>query len=86
MGLDVPAVSAVLTDGWGLADLRVEPNDAGMNSRTWLVEARTARYVAKLVPADQHDRFVSGLGLRSWSSRPAFRQAHQSRRWMDIPG
>lgn len=61
MGLDVPAVSAVLTDVWGLADLQVEPNDAGMNSRTWLVEARTARYVAKLVPADQHDRFVSGL-------------------------
>lgn len=34
-----------------------------MNSRTWVVEAGTARFIAKLVPADQHDRFVAGLAV-----------------------
>jgi homoserine kinase type II len=32
-----------------------------MNSQTWLVESGNARFIAKLVPSDQHDRFVSGL-------------------------
>jgi homoserine kinase type II len=34
-----------------------------MNSQTWLVEAKNARFIAKVVPADQHDRFVSGLAV-----------------------
>lgn len=63
MGIDIAANAAILTEAWGLADPRVEPNDAGMNSQTWLVRAAKARYVAKLVPAAQHDRFVSGLAV-----------------------
>jgi homoserine kinase type II len=34
-----------------------------MNSRTWFVAAEKTRFIAKLVPADQHDRFVSGLAV-----------------------
>ena len=54
---------AVLAEEWGVVGPRLEAHDAGMNSRTWLVEAGGERYVAKAVPADQHNRFVSGLAV-----------------------
>lgn len=63
MRLDASAIRAVVTAVWGLEDPHVEPAGSGMNSRTWLVEAENARFIAKLVPADQHDRFVSGLAV-----------------------
>ena len=63
MRLESSAITAVVTAAWGLEDPHAQPAGRGMNSRTWLVEAGTARFIAKLVPADQHDRFVSGLAV-----------------------
>lgn len=63
MPLDASAIRRAVTVAWGLEDPRAEPAGRGMNSRTWLVEAENARFVAKLVPPDQHDRFVSGLAV-----------------------
>ena len=61
--LDPSELAAILAEEWGVVEPRVEAHDAGMNSRTWLVDAGGERYVAKAVPADQHDRFVSGLAV-----------------------
>jgi Ser/Thr protein kinase RdoA (MazF antagonist) len=61
--LDSSAISSVVTTAWGIVDPHVAPAGRGMNSRTWLVEATNARFIAKLVPANQHERFVSGLGV-----------------------
>jgi hypothetical protein len=61
--LDSSSIAAVVSAAWGLDDVHAEPAGGGMNSRTWLVEARSARFIAKLVPADQHDRFVPGLAV-----------------------
>lgn len=61
--LDTSELAAVLVGAWGMADPRLERHDAGMNSRTWIVESGGDRYVAKVVPPDQHDRFVSGLAV-----------------------
>jgi len=50
-----------------LTDARLEPLTGGMNSRTWTVTAgkggcgKHERWVAKLVPLDQHDPFTRGL-------------------------
>lgn len=63
MRLDSSDIAALVAAGWGLEDPYAEPAGRGMNSRTWLVEAGDARFIAKLVPADQHDRFVSGLAV-----------------------
>ena len=60
---DSSDIAALVTAAWGLEDPHAEPAGRGMNSRTWLVEAGNARFIAKLVPADQHDRFVSGLAV-----------------------
>ena len=56
-------LAALLVDAWGLSEPNLKPHDAGMNSRTWIVESGDERFVAKAVPADQHDRFVSGLAV-----------------------
>ena len=63
MDLGSSAIAAVTTAAWGLEYPHVEPAGRGMNSRTWLVEAKDGRFIAKLVPAVQHDRFVSGLDV-----------------------
>lgn len=39
----------LLARHWGMRDAVLTPLDGGMNSRTWLVEDRHGRYVAKLV-------------------------------------
>ena len=61
--LDTSELLAVLAEEWDVVEPRLEAHDAGMNSRTWLVDSGGERYVAKAVPADQHDRFVSGLAV-----------------------
>jgi Ser/Thr protein kinase RdoA (MazF antagonist) len=61
--LNASAIQRVVTVAWGLDDPRAEPAGRGMNSRTWLVESGNARFIAKLVASDQHDRFVSGLAV-----------------------
>jgi homoserine kinase type II len=61
--LDSSDIAALVTAAWGIEDPHAVPAGRGMNSRTWLVEAKDARFIAKLVPADQHDRFVSGLAV-----------------------
>jgi homoserine kinase type II len=60
---DSAAIVAAVAASWGLEDPHAEPAGRGMNSRTWLVRAKHARFIAKLVSADQHERFVSGLAV-----------------------
>lgn len=60
---DSADIAELVTAAWGLQDPRIERAGRGMNSRTWLVEAGNSRFIAKFVPADQHDRFVSGLAV-----------------------
>jgi Ser/Thr protein kinase RdoA (MazF antagonist) len=56
-------VESAIRDAWGIELTAFTSYDGGMNSRTWLASAGERRWVAKAVPADAHDRFVSGLAV-----------------------
>ncbi|HET7678035.1 MAG TPA: phosphotransferase [Candidatus Limnocylindrales bacterium] len=61
IGLDGATVAEHLVLDWGIEGASLEPHDAGMNSRTWLVRRGSARWVAKAVPAGTRPLFESGL-------------------------
>jgi len=84
-------VSAALAEAWAWVAADLEPHHAGMNSRTWLVDGEAGRFVAKVVPPEQHDRFVAGLavaGLVESSGLPAGRPVptRDGRSWVRIGG
>lgn len=56
------AIGELLADKWGLTVERVDVLDGGMNSRTWLVYADSARVVVKSVELN-HTGFGPGLEL-----------------------
>jgi homoserine kinase type II len=55
------AVVRRLRDDWGLQDITVTEHHGGMNSRTWYVEGRATRLVAKAVPSATQPSFSGGL-------------------------
>src|SRR5690349_8615842 len=67
MSLDTRDVIAALARAWGLADAAVSPHGRGMNSRTWLVESATGRFVAKAVPGIRRASLDAGLRTATWA-------------------
>jgi homoserine kinase type II len=61
--LALASVAAALASEWGLTADSLEPNDGGMNSQTWFVEAGGDRYVAKAVPDERAASFEAGLAI-----------------------
>jgi Ser/Thr protein kinase RdoA (MazF antagonist) len=60
-GLSFARVAAELVASWGLTGASLTPNDGGMNSQTWSVDAGDDRFVAKAVPSERAESFEAGL-------------------------
>jgi Ser/Thr protein kinase RdoA (MazF antagonist) len=56
-------LAACLEQNWHLADARIRRHDGGMGSRTWIVEQRQARWVAKMVSPEAAGPLAGGLQL-----------------------
>lgn len=56
-------LAACLEQNWHLADARIRRHDGGMGSRTWIVEQREARWVAKMVSPEAAGPLAGGLQL-----------------------
>lgn len=55
-------VAAAVSDAWGLVGATLTRHDAGMNSRTWWVDHRGGRAVAKWVPERDAGHLRAGAG------------------------
>jgi Ser/Thr protein kinase RdoA (MazF antagonist) len=67
--IDSGRLRDVLIDRWGLADVRVDVHNGGMNSMTWWVEHDGRRDVAKHTPGWNRDQFVGGITVASHVER-----------------
>jgi Ser/Thr protein kinase RdoA (MazF antagonist) len=62
-GLSSADVAATIAAEWGITAESLTPIHGGMNSRTWLVEARGRRFVAKAVLGERAASFEAGLAI-----------------------
>lgn len=71
--LDDTALTTALGVAWGWPTATVTPHDAGMNSRTWWVDHRGARHVAKWVPAEDAGHLLAGVAAAGYVASAGLR-------------